>query len=162
MESTNGCTRNVYLSGSRRGEVRRSRRVRARQHGQSKLSRSSRADEKVAVMRDGLSANEDREEPGRKRYGLGSGYRDSREGITRFDVGCEEEQNDDGFQGTIVGLDVDEVCSGRAWFRVPFPDRWMREYTKEEREQKALREAYDYGKEFVRYDGRWHEASEVK
>ncbi len=87
------------------------------------------------------------------KYRLGRGLRRRREGATEYALDPA-----DVWQGRLVVVNTADVMSGRRHFRVAYPDSWMQEDTRREREQKALRGLHDYGKEFVEYKGVWYEA----
>ena len=149
-------SRRFYLGGSRKGEVRASRRVRARRRESERCQWEERTAASQVAGADSQEVLDWTGTEGSSRWCLGRGYRDSPSGVTRYAVGEDGDKHD----GKLVVLEAEEVRSGRRWFRVPFPDRWMAEYTKKGREEKLLGCLHEYGKEFVWYKGRWCEARE--
>lgn len=147
-----GRSRRFYLGGLKRGEVRPSRRVRSKRRESEEWTAVCRVAGAYSQAAAGVTATE-----ASSQWRLGRGYRDSRSGATRYAVGSDDER-----VGEVVVLDAEDVCSGRRWFRVPFPDTWTAEYTRKGREEKSLGCLEEYGKEFVEYEGRWYEAREVR
>jgi hypothetical protein len=91
-------------------------------------------------------------------FRLGPGFRESREDRTTYMLekgGCS-------MWGRCVGLEQEDLLSGRRWFRVEYPDDWREEMTRKGCERKASTCLEDYGKQFVEYGGKWYEVeSEV-
>ena len=92
------------------------------------------------------------------RFRLGRGFREMRDGVTCYHMSSSDEE--DSACGRWIVVEVEDVLSGRRWFREEYPDNWMERWTAKEREEKASRGLETYGKEYVEYKGRWCEVEE--
>ena len=152
-------TRTIYLVGNKRGYCRLSRSARKRQRGRdSQARKGGRKDgEYVAVER--LVSILQRENLGEEQllsdriFRLGRGYREGREDRTFYAM----DKEGDSMWGRSIGLEEEEVRSGRRWFRIGYPCCWEQELSVEACEVKASRSQEEYGKEFVEHGGKWYE-----
>ena len=153
-----GRNRRRYKTGDQKGEQRVSRAVRMRRrNSRLGISGGSADGEDAAMERLALAMESEclgeEELLSERIFRLGQGVREGREEKTFYEV----DKGRDSMWGRTVGLEDEEVRSGRRWFRVEYPDSWRQLHTTEGCREKVAKSLEDYGKEFVEYGGKWYE-----
>jgi hypothetical protein len=159
--------RSVYLVGPKRGQPRPSVAVRKRKRI-GRACEGWRAERRLLEEFVREVDEEELEEAEKdlgteaktgewKKFRLGRGYREDRDGPTGCSLYDEEESE---WLHKLVLVSAADVESGRRWFAVGYPDDWKERYTKSEMVRAARRSGADVGKTFVEYRGRWYEATE--